>query len=127
MSIKEKWNILADAWIKKWTSMSDWQLKEREEFVSLFSNGIVLDAGCGPARDAELFSDLGLESIGMDFSEEMLNAVDITKVKVICGDLTNLTFRDGVFDGVWSCSALKYLGKEQLLDCQPPWQVLGLS
>ena len=43
-----------------------------EEFVKSLSGKKVLDFGCGNGRDSSFFVSVGLDVVGIDFSEELL-------------------------------------------------------
>ena len=45
-------------------------------------DGILLDLGCGTGNMTELLADAGYDMIGVDLSEEMLNAVSYTHLDV---------------------------------------------
>jgi ubiquinone/menaquinone biosynthesis C-methylase UbiE len=74
-------------------------------------HAIVLDAGCGPGRDANILHERGLTVTGVDLSRGLLrvarqNFPDITFVE---GDLLKLPFADMYFDGVWANTSLLHL------------------
>lgn len=71
----------------------------------------ILDAGCGPGRDAEYFSKRGLVVYGIDLVKEF---VQKSKERVPEGifsimDMRNMSFENDYFDGVWNCTALMHL------------------
>ncbi len=85
---------------------------ERQRFVSLLPAGDepVLDAGCGPGRDCELFLHRGLRMVGADISAGLLEiAAQRTKAKLVRCDLRALPFAGQSFRGVWSCASLVHL------------------
>ena len=111
--LKNSWDTIAESWTKQWTThMEPWQFNERVEFAEHVGNGLILDLGCGPGKDMNLFFMLGLDCIGLDFSMEMLKWVNDPSV---CASMIELPFQSNKFDGVWSCSAMKYLSREGML------------
>jgi ubiquinone/menaquinone biosynthesis C-methylase UbiE len=74
-------------------------------------NATVLDAGCGPGRDAHLLSEQGLTVTGMDLSKGLLGVArrKFPNVTFVEGNLLNLPFDDASFDGVWSNTSLLHL------------------
>jgi ubiquinone/menaquinone biosynthesis C-methylase UbiE len=88
---------------------------QRQRFLSLIPAGgkPVLDAGCGPGRDCELFSKSGLRMVGADISAGLLKiAAQRTQAELVRCDLRLLPFADQVFRGVWSCASLVHLAPE---------------
>jgi SAM-dependent methyltransferase len=77
----------------------------------------VLDAGCGPGRDAAWLAEQGFEAIGVDLSAGMLREGQARGVAVplIQADIGHLPFKRGSFDGVWACALLLHIPRPQLL------------
>ena len=71
----------------------------------------VLDAGCGPGRDAALLRLAGAEVLGLDLARAMLDqARDLDDAGHLSqGDLRRLPFAAGSFDAVWCFAALGHL------------------
>lgn len=114
MEAKKNWNLDAGRWVGKWVEMEAWQVGERLDFVYMLHNGFVFDLGCGSGKDMGFFEQNGLECVGLDFSLKMLeHAIS----PIVCGEMCSLPFQDNMFDGAWSCSALKYLNPSQLKTC----------
>jgi|LauGreDrversion4_2_1035121.scaffolds.fasta_scaffold57028_2 18S rRNA (guanine1575-N7)-methyltransferase len=76
---------------------------------------LVLDLGCGTGMSCESMADHGISFIGCDISDAMLReGVDRGAIEnggdFIQSDMgSQLSFRDGIFDGVVSISALQWL------------------
>lgn len=74
------------------------------------SDGLVLDAGCGPGRDCRLFSRDGARVLGLDLSSSLLDrAGRVTSAPLAQGDVRRLPFGDQVFAGIWCCAVLLHL------------------
>jgi 2-polyprenyl-3-methyl-5-hydroxy-6-metoxy-1,4-benzoquinol methylase len=76
--------------------------------------GTILDAGCGPGRDVQLFVNLGYDVYAMDASEAMVGSC-----REIIGDKCALsTFQDyhtqHKFDGIWACASLLHLKPHEI-------------
>ena len=76
--------------------------------------GTILDAGCGPGRDAKAFKDSGFDVYAMDASEAM-----VEHCRTVIGNRVTLaTFQEYKteikFDGIWACASLLHLKPEEL-------------
>ncbi len=73
----------------------------------------ILDAGCGPGRDAQWFRERGFQTIGVDLSAGMLAEARrrVPGVDFRQADLRHLDFPDGYFDGIWCAAALLHLSR----------------
>ena len=86
------------------------------EFAKALGPGArVLDAGCGPGRDVKFMSHLGLEVVGADLSEGMIQEA---RHRFPSGtfrwmDMRNLRFPRQTFSGIWCCAAIHHLKRYQ--------------
>src|SRR5712664_1579100 len=73
---------------------------------------LVLDAGCGMGRYAELASRYGARVIGVDLSRAVESAATNLRarsnVQILQGDLMNLPFAEGTFDFIYSIGVLHH-------------------
>ena len=86
-------------------------------FLSLIpEKGMILDFGCGSGRDSLYFLDHGYSVEAMDGSQAMVSAA---------ARLTGLAVKQCLFqdlqekekyDGIWACSSILHLPKEELLE-----------
>ena len=73
--------------------------------------GIILDAGCGPGRDALAFAERGYKVVAFDASEEM---VRLARARLGgSADVHLMRFNDvswhREFDGIWACASLLHV------------------
>lgn len=78
--------------------------------------GLVVDLGCGPARDVAWLDELGFVALGLDASFGMLaegrRRID-PSVGLAQGDLVALPLASGSVDGAWVCASLLHLAVEE--------------
>ena len=92
-------------------------------FLAHLSPGAhILDAGCGPGRDAKAFRDRGYQVTAFDASAAMVR--HCTKHAGIPARL--MRFQDAEFeqefDGIWACASLLHVIRDEL-----PWVIRRLS
>jgi 2-polyprenyl-3-methyl-5-hydroxy-6-metoxy-1,4-benzoquinol methylase len=88
-----------------------------EPFLALLPNGgAILDAGCGPGRDAQAFATLGYRVTAFDASARM---VELTQqragIAAVQMRFQELTY-DREFDGIWACASLLHVPLDDLSD-----------
>lgn len=89
----------------------------RERFTSLLvPSAAILDLGCGSGRDTRAFLDAGFSVTATDGSAELCRAAS-----ELCGiPVRHELFQDladvDAYDGVWACSSILHLPKDQLAD-----------
>lgn len=95
--------------------LSEGYLQLMDRFAELLEGGNVLDAGCGPGRDARLLAQRGLDLTGVDVSEEMINlARESSDSEFHVMDVRDLEFETGSFDGIWCSSTIFFLEKVEM-------------
>lgn len=81
-----------------------------DSFVDGLSGPTVLDAGCGPGRDAAYFHEQGLDPVGVDVARGMVELARATRPgRYLRMDVRDLAFRDDSFDGVWCPATVFFL------------------
>ncbi len=76
---------------------------------------MILDAGCGPGRDAKVFISQGYTVVGVDFSREMLRLASSVKgLETKLSDLRNIDYRDQSFDGIWANASLHHFDQKDV-------------
>ena len=80
--------------------------------------GRILDAGCGPGRDALAFAERGYEVVAFDASEAMVQLARERvgdRVDVHCMRFQDLRWRNE-FDGIWACASLLHVPTTSFTD-----------
>ena len=89
----------------------------QDRFASFMPDGaFVLDFGCGSGRDTKYFLGRGFKVDAIDGSENLCKiASENTGIEV-----RNMLFSeldaDEIYDGIWACSSILHLPKEELRD-----------
>ena len=73
-----------------------------DEFISKLEGENILDLGCGPGRDLAYFVTRGLNAVGVDSSDRMIEICREKKLRVIQKDFLNLDLEDYSIDGIWA-------------------------
>ena len=77
--------------------------------------GMVIDAGCGSGVPVAQFLARSFQVTGVDFAEEQIRLAKekVPNAEFICADITDLPFRDGIFDAVCSYYAIIHVPREE--------------
>jgi len=86
------------------------------KFISLLPGKKVLDAGCGSGRDVSYFLEEGLDAMGIDLSEGMIEEAKkrVKKGNFKIMNFLDLKFKDKTFDGIWSMAGFLHTSREDL-------------
>ena len=79
------------------------------ELIEPKKNWLFLDAGAGPGFSSIVLNELGYRVVALDFIPEFLYYYKFNEINSIIADMCNLPFRDNVFDGLISISALQWI------------------
>ena len=107
------YNQNADAFVAGTVSV-DFKYTQ-DKFLSRLNLGdYVLDFGCGSGRDTKYFIEAGIKVDAIDGSEELCRiASEYTGIKV-----KKMLFQElnvhGKYDGIWACSSILHLPREEL-------------
>lgn len=83
------------------------------------ADGNILDLGCGSGRDSRIFLEMGFSVTALDGSPELCQiASEYIGLPVRCLLFQELDY-DHAFDGIWACSSLHHLPRNQLLETLP--------
>ncbi len=85
------------------------------KFCDLTGSGKILDAGCGHGRDTEFFTGNGLEAVGVDLAEKMIEkARERKSADFRLMDIRDLDFEDEQFDGVWCNNVIIFFPYDEM-------------
>ena len=87
------------------------------EFLSFLpKNAKILDAGCGPGRDALTLSEEGYEAVGIDLTPEMIKLAKESgpDIDFHVRDLRKTEFDEASFDGIWANASVIHIPKQEI-------------
>lgn len=87
------------------------------DFLShLKSGALILDLGCGPGRNAKIFTDKGYKCIGVDLSPKMIEFAKeyAPKADFEIMDVCELDFEDNKFDGIWANAIFLHVTRDKI-------------
>lgn len=108
------YNLNAKKFIEN-TQNADMHLTQDKFLQLLPESASILDFGCGSGRDTKYFLEKGYQVVATDGSAELCRlAGSFTGIKV-----KEMLFQEldeiGVYDGIWACSSILHLPKQELL------------
>lgn len=108
------YNLNAKNFIEN-TQNADMHLTQEKFLQLLPESASILDFGCGSGRDTKYFLEKGYQVVATDGSAELCRlASSFTGIKV-----KEMLFQEldeiGVYDGIWACSSILHLPKQELL------------
>lgn len=108
------YNLNAKNFIEN-TQNADMHLTQEKFLQLLPGSASILDFGCGSGRDTKYFLEKGYQVVATDGSAELCRlASSFTGIKV-----KEMLFQEldeiGVYDGIWACSSILHLPKQELL------------
>lgn len=79
----------------------------------------ILEGGCGRGDKVYVLSSYGYDAYGVDYAKDTVERINryAPQLKVTVGDVRNLQFEDGFFDGYWSLGVVEhfYNGYDSIL------------
>ena len=114
MDLREAYNLIAEDWHRD-HSDDDWWIEGTDAFIrALPDNSRVLDVGCGSGVKSEYLIAHGLDVVGIDVSDRLL---DIARREVPEGDFRELSMTDldrlpDAFDGVFAQASLLHIPRK---------------
>ena len=117
--IKEFYDDTVNMWADEWYEnliMLPFLEKVRE---MLPKNAKVLDLGCNCGYETSRMKKLGLEPVGLDFSEKSIKLAKEKNpnIKFVCDDMLNDLSYLGKFDGVIAIASIIHISNEKLELC----------
>lgn len=117
MNLKETYNKIAPDWHKEHQENDTWWVDGTKKFVSFLKQGdLVLDVGCGGGVKSKFLYDRGLEVVGIDFSEKLIEIArkENQGIEFIVMDMYDTGKLPYVFDGVFAQASLLHIPKKDL-------------
>lgn len=102
-----------EEYIKNTTGLqdNDWLNK----FISFLpKKSKILDLGCGWGQDSKFFIEHDFETVGVDFSSQMIKKARdlVKKAKFYQREVGDLNFPNGTFNGIWCSFILLHVSKK---------------
>lgn len=88
----------------------------------------VLDLGCAAGRDTRILKDMGLDAVGTDLAEKLLEIArtENPDITFVLADMRKLPFEDHSFDAVWANAVLHHVSKAEMVGVvQEFWRILA--
>ncbi len=106
----EEYESDADAYVRKYCAESVAALYG-DLFFDVLAGDRLLDVGCGPGSDVSTFDAAGYDAVGLDLTASFLRAARDRNptAPFVRGDMRDLPFEDGAFDGVWSSASFLHV------------------
>lgn len=109
----EYYNRNAEAYASDTVNV-DFSLTQNRFLSYIPGDGLILDFGCGSGRDTKFFKEKGFDVVAIDGSEELCKIAEAhTGIKVKCMLFQELD-EVNKYDGVWACSSILHLTREEL-------------
>lgn len=112
-SLSRTYDDLAVYWGSDKT-LHDWGQEDLKKLSKLVGKGAkVLDLGCASGYQSKMLFELDCKVTGLDLSPGMIRAAKkrVPGAKFIVGDMTNLPFKNGEFDGVYARASILHIPK----------------
>lgn len=108
-------HIWADEWYENAAMLPF--LKKAKQLLPV--NGKVLDLGCNCGYETKRMNELGLETVGLDFSQNSIKLAQEKNpgIKFVCDNMLNDLTYLGKFDGVVAIASIIHIPEEKLELC----------
>ncbi|OGC38241.1 hypothetical protein A2V54_03295 [candidate division WWE3 bacterium RBG_19FT_COMBO_53_11] len=105
-----RYDEFAEEYADRWLNPAA-MAEQRDFFMSNLPGSRVLDAGCGPGRDAKFFTAMGCAVTGIDLSSAFLDIAQslVPRVSFARMDMCHTAFANDSFHGVWACASLMHI------------------
>lgn len=119
-TIKE-YDEIAEEYCKKTEQEGDREFHEKMldkslRYFDTNSKPRVIDLGCGDGRDSRYMKEKGVDVVGIDLSQGMVNLArkKDPKIAFLQMDIRDTVFPDNTFHGAWASASLNNLPKSEL-------------
>lgn len=113
MDLKQTYNKIAEDWHRD-HKKDDWWIEGTDKFISfLDKDNLVLDVGCAGGIKSKYLIKNGMDVVGIDFSEKMIEISrrEIPKGVFLVKDLADTDTLDYVFDAIFMQAVLLHIPK----------------
>ena len=114
--VKAGYEAIASEYAKDRETNSEEDVILLDDFISRLPKGsLVLDAGCGVGVPVAVVLSRLFQVVGLDFANAQLRLAhaQVPLADLVMGDMTDLPFREGCFDGVSSYYAIIHVPREE--------------
>lgn len=115
MDLKSTYNRIAEDWFKDHHG-DTWWVEGTDKFVSFLKPGaLVLDVGCGAGVKSKYLFDKGLNVVGVDFSEKMIEIAqrEVSGATFRVAEIKDLSGLKEDFDGILAQAVLLHIPKSE--------------
>lgn len=112
---KKSYNTTVNEYVAKVDARHPYWISDK--FTSRLKPGAsILDVGCGPGRDAKIFSEMGYKVHGIDFATKMIETAEsrVKSATFEVMDITQLSV-DTKYDAFWASASLLHVPHDKLL------------
>ena len=115
-SVLYAYNQIAEKYVAAYGENDLIDCKYLNDFVASLSGDKVLDMGCGCGESISYLAKFGLDLIGVDFSEKMLDEACrlYPKLKFLKQNILKTSFMDKSFDGIVLTYVINHFNNEGL-------------
>ena len=113
MNLKETYNKIANDWHSD-HKKDDWWIGGTDKFISFLNKGdLVLDVGCAGGIKSKYLMQKGLNVVGIDFSEKMIEIArrEIPNGEFLVKDMADSETLNYVFDAIFRQAVLLHIPK----------------
>lgn len=96
--------------------------RTQDKFLDKIQGKRILDFGCGSGRDTKYFLEKGYEVEAIDGSEELCKAASKYTGRQVRQMLFQKLVEQNRYDGLWACSSILHLSKDELRIVFPSWE-----
>ncbi|MBI2151117.1 class I SAM-dependent methyltransferase [Candidatus Woesearchaeota archaeon] len=103
---------------RHWEKHPDLYAKIFAEFLnSVNFDGMIVDVGCGTGRDVNVFSKLGFNVLGIDYSKQEIESCKkrFPELNFEVQDAEKLKFKDNSVDALFMINVIHYVHKEKAI------------
>lgn len=111
---REGYESASGAYVEKYLSESI-AARFGEAFFETLDGNRLLDIGCGPGADIEVFLGAGYDVTGLDITRSFLREASdhVPEAALVQGDMRHLPFQAATFDGIWASASFHHVPRRE--------------